>query len=156
RRRRNLFALAWRRRHGFWRRQADGDGRSISRSQADRSHHFRGLDRRFVRWPRNGIRCLSQAYASLHASPDGCSPGTPARLAFGPDGFALLPDAIRSLSGIHGDGRRVLRQFILALVREVLVKLLSNPIFLRAAFVLFCSSLAFLIGIVCMRKLRNS
>jgi PAS domain-containing protein len=36
------------------------------------------------------------------------------------------------------------------------VKILSNPILLRAAVVLFCSTFAFLLGLILMRRLRNS
>ena len=42
------------------------------------------------------------------------------------------------------------------MVREVLLKLLANPIVLRAAVVLFCASFAFLLALFVMRRLRRS
>ena len=36
------------------------------------------------------------------------------------------------------------------------MRILANPIVLRAAVVLFCSTFAFLLGLILMRRLRNS
>jgi PAS domain S-box-containing protein len=50
-----------------------------------------------------------------------------------------------------------LRESILELVREVLVvRLLANPLMLRAAIVFFCAGIAFVIAIIVMRALRKS
>jgi nitrogen fixation/metabolism regulation signal transduction histidine kinase len=43
-----------------------------------------------------------------------------------------------------------------ALVREALVKILGNPVILRAAVVLFCSTFAFFLALFLMRRLRKS
>ena len=48
-----------------------------------------------------------------------------------------------------------LRQPISALVREALVKILANPVLLRAAVVLFCAGFAFLLGLLFIRCLRK-
>ena len=44
----------------------------------------------------------------------------------------------------------------LTLVREALVKIMANPVLLRAAVVLFCAGAAFLFGLVMIRLLRKS
>ena len=43
----------------------------------------------------------------------------------------------------------------MAVVREVLVKILANPALLRAMVVLFCAGFAFLIGVLFIRYLRQ-
>ncbi len=42
------------------------------------------------------------------------------------------------------------------MVREVFLKILANPVVLRAAIVLFCAGFAFLLGIFVVRRLRKS
>src|ERR1051326_893455 len=77
-------------------------------------------------------------------------------MAIRPNGAAFLSDALRRISWQHGHGRALCRQSISALVWEALVKVLANPIILRAAVVLFCSTFAFLFALIMMRLLRKS
>ena len=53
-------------------------------------------------------------------------------MAVRPDRVSQLPDAFRSVPGQHGHRGVVLRESDVAMVREVLVKILANPALLRA------------------------
>src|SRR5436309_8339835 len=76
-------------------------------------------------------------------------------MAVSPDRVSQLPDAFRSLLRQHGNCGVVFRESDVAVVREVLVKILANPALLRAMVVLFCAGFAFLIGVLFIRFLRQ-
>src|SRR6202022_3906258 len=64
--------------------------------------------------------------------------------------------AFWSISRRNGNGCHIFRQSIFPLVLGAAVKLLGHPVFLRMAFVLAASSLAFLIGLFAIKRLRRS
>src|SRR5215467_7611016 len=71
-------------------------------------------------------------------------------------GLSQLPDAVWGLSRQYGLIRTLLRRSFSALVREVLVRLLANPVLLRAAMVFFCGLAAFFLGLYMIRRLRKN
>src|SRR5258708_13941020 len=72
------------------------------------------------------------------------------------NGLSPLSNAVRRFPGQYGSDRAVRGQPVLELVREALVvRLLTNPIFMRAALVLFAAGTAFVVAICLMRLLRQ-
>src|SRR5919108_4363788 len=69
--------------------------------------------------------------------------------------FAPSPDALRRISRQYGHGCVLLRQPIFALVLGAVMKLLTNPIFLRMAAVFVTAVFAFVVALLAMRRLRK-
>lgn len=76
-------------------------------------------------------------------------------MGFGASCAATPSDAVRGFPGQHGAGGVFLWSAVSALVLEADVRLLTNPLFVRAAIVLFASVAAFLIVILMSRFLRR-
>lgn len=76
-------------------------------------------------------------------------------MGFGASCAATPSDAVRGFPGQHGAGGVFLRSAVSALVLEADVKLLTNPLFVRAAIVLVASVSAFLVAILAVRLLRR-
>src|ERR1700722_19997451 len=73
------------------------------------------------------------------------------------NGIPQLSNALRRVPGRHGFSRAVRRQPVLELVWEILVvRLLTNPIMLRAVLMLVRAGGAFVFMIWMMRSLRRS
>ena len=76
-------------------------------------------------------------------------------MGFGASCAATPSDAVRGLPGQHGAGGVFLWSAVLTLVLETDVKLLTNPLFVRAAVVLIASVAAFLAAVLMVRLLRR-
>src|SRR5215467_6786839 len=76
-------------------------------------------------------------------------------MGFGASSAATPSDAVRGLPGQHGAGGVFLWSAVSALVLEADMKLLTNPLFVRAAVVLFASVAGFLVAILAIRLLRR-
>lgn len=76
-------------------------------------------------------------------------------MGFGASSAAASSDAVRGFPGQHGAGGAFLWSAVFALVLETNVKLLTNPLFFRAALVLIGSAAAFVMAVIGMRILRR-
>ena len=76
-------------------------------------------------------------------------------MGFGASSAATPSDAVRGLPGQHGAGGVFLWSAVSALVLEADVKLLTNPLFVRAVVVFFASASSFLLAILAIRLLRR-
>src|ERR1022692_199738 len=78
-------------------------------------------------------------------------------MAIRANGLPALSNAVRCFPGQHGFARSIRGQPVLALVWEVLVvRLLANPLVLRAMLLFFVTASAFVLAIWLMRALRRN
>src|ERR1700688_2667543 len=73
-------------------------------------------------------------------------------MAIGPTGAAILRNALRRLSGRHGDSVFPFRRPAHALVLEGAVSLLTNPLALRAGLLFFGAMAVFGLSLVLIRQ----
>ncbi len=107
-------------------------------------------------WIEHGFCGVAEAHAPLYEAAGQRASGAAARMAVGASRLPQLSDAVWRFSGKHGAVCILFRQPVSALVRRALVRILANPVVLRAIVVLFCATFAFLMGLFCIRGLRKS
>ena len=147
---------ARRRGHGLRRCQADGDGGRVPRNTTDHLHPFQRIDRWLACWNMDSAGGLDQAHPTANGPTSRDAKLSPAsRMGISQHRSAALSHAIWRVSRQHGHGCFVLRQPVFSLVLEVAVKMLSNPIVVRMAVVLFVTGFAFWVATLLLRRMRR-
>src|SRR5262249_39041675 len=123
---------------------------------ADDLDYVGGFSRRLLLWLVDSFRCMDQAYAAAEAGVSRVRVGRPEKcLGFRNGRVAAPSDAVRGFPGQHGAGGVFLWSAVPSLVLEADVRLLTNPLLIRAAALFLCAGVAFAVGAVAIRLLRR-